>query len=355
MSRFLCEKYIPLDAYTPGEQPQDKKYIKLNTNESPYPPSAKTTEAARRESEKLNLYSDPTAKVLKTKIAETYGVEYENVFVSNGSDEILEFFFMAFCSEREVAYPEISYGFYPVYAQLFNSVSTVIPLKDDLSVDFEDYKGINKNIVIANPNAPTGIALSKKQIEEILLSNPDNLVLIDEAYVDFGAESCTELIKKYKNLVVCMTFSKSRSLAGGRLGFCFADKAVIEDFEKIKYSTNPYNVNRMTQACGAACMEDNGYYMENARKIIKTREYLTEEYRKLGFFVTDSRANFIFAKHSGISGEELYKELKENGILVRHFTKEKISDFVRISIGTEEEIKTLVEKTKEILSKRGRI
>lgn len=353
MSRFLCEKYVPLDAYTPGEQPQDKKYIKLNTNESPYPPSEKTVTAAGVEAEKLNLYSDPTAKVLKTKIAKTYGVEYENVFVSNGSDEILEFFFMAFCSEKDVAYPEISYGFYPVYAQLFNSISTVIPLKEDFSVDADDYKGINKNIVIANPNAPTGIALSKKQIEEILITNPDNLVLIDEAYVDFGAESCTDLIKKYKNLIVCMTFSKSRSLAGGRLGFCFADAEIIKDLEKIKYSTNPYNVNRMTQACGAACMDDNDYYMDNARKIIKTRGYLAEEYKKLGFYVTDSSANFIFAKHSDIPGEEFYKLLKEEGILVRHFTKEKIADFVRISIGTEEEIETLVEKTKEILSKRG--
>ncbi len=350
MSRFLCEKYSSLCAYTPGEQPQGMKYVKLNTNESPYPPSENTVKAAALQAELLNLYSDPQAKALKEAIAKKYGVGYENVFVSNGSDEILEFFFMAFCSEREVAYPEISYGFYPVYADLFGAKSTKIPLKSDFSVNFEDYVSINKNIVIANPNAPTGISLTKSQIEKIVKTNPENLVLIDEAYVDFGAESCVDLTKKYDNLVVCMTFSKSRSLAGGRLGFCFANKNIIEDLEKIKYSTNPYNVNRMTQACGTAAIKDDDYYMNNAKKIIQTREYLKSEYVKLGFKLTDSKANFIFASHDKISGEALYKALKEKGVLVRHFSQEKISNFVRISIGTYEEIQTLVEKTKEILN-----
>ena len=352
MSRFLCEKFSNLEAYTPGEQPQGMKYIKLNTNESPYPPSPKTIAAAGIEAEKLNLYSDPESKLLKQRLAERYGVNYGNVFTSNGSDEILQFFFMAFCSGTDVAYPSISYGFYPVYAELFGCKSTVIPLKDDFSVDGGDYEGINKNIVIANPNAPTGLCLTREQVEKILITNPDNIVLIDEAYVDFGGVSCVELIKKYSNLVVCMTFSKSRSLAGGRLGFCFANEEIIKDLEKIKYSTNPYNVNRMTQACGVAAIEDDSYYMDNAQKIIKTREYLTEEYKKLGFYVLDSSANFIFAKHDCISGADFYKELRENGILVRHFSKAEIKDFVRISIGTREDIETLVEKTKEILSKR---
>lgn len=350
MSRFLCDKYAPLQAYTPGEQPQGMKFIKLNTNESPYPPSKGVVKAAGEQAELLNLYSDPQAKSLKQALAKRYGVEYENVFVSNGSDEILEFFFMAFCSGRQVAYPEISYGFYPVYAQLFGSVSTCVPLKDDLSVDFNDYTGINKNVVIANPNAPTGICMTVGEVEKIVSSNRENIVLIDEAYVDFGGESCVELTKKYDNLIVCMTFSKSRGLAGGRLGFCFADEKIIQDLEKIKYSTNPYNVNRMTQACGVAAICDDKYYMDNAEKIIKSREYLIDEYKKLGFYVTDSKANFIFARHDKISGEELYKELRARGILVRHFSTDKIKDYVRISIGTQEDTVTLVEKTKEILN-----
>lgn len=351
MSRFLCEKYSALSAYTPGEQPQGMKFVKLNTNESPYPPCENVIKAASTQAGLLNLYSDPQARLLKQALAERYKTGYENVFVSNGSDEILEFFFMAFCSEREVAYPEISYGFYPVYADLFGAKSTKIPLKDDFSIDINDYVGINKNIVIANPNAPTGIALKREQIEKIVISNPDNIVLIDEAYVDFGAESCVELTKKYSNLIVCMTFSKSRSLAGGRLGFCFANEAVIQDLEKIKYSTNPYNVNRMTQFCGIACIENDGYYMDNAKKIISVREYLVGEYEKLGFDMTRSEANFIFASHPSISGQALYEALKERGVLVRHFSQDKICNYVRISIGTQEEIELLVEKTKEILAK----
>lgn len=352
MSRFLCDKYAPLKEYTPGEQPQGMKFIKLNTNESPYPPSENVIMAAKQQAELLNLYSDPQAKELKKALAERYGTEYENVFVSNGSDEILEFFFMAFCSDRKVAYPQISYGFYPVYAQLFGADAEEIPLKDDLSIDHNDYVAINKNIVIANPNAPTGICLTKNEIEQIVSSNKDNIVLIDEAYVDFGGESSVELVKKYDNIVVCMTFSKSRSLAGGRLGFCFANEKIIQDLEKIKYSTNPYNVNRMTQACGVEAIRNDGYYMQNAKKIICTREYLIGEYKALGFEITDSKANFIFASHSDISGKELYEELRSHGILVRHFSTPRISNFVRISIGTQEDIQTLVSVTKEILKAR---
>ena len=291
MSRFLSSKYKDLEAYTPGEQPRDMKYIKLNTNESPYPPSKRVVDALSSEEVlKLNLYSDPTAKALKTRIAELYGVEYENVFVSNGSDDILNFSFMAFCEgeKRGVRFPEISYGFYSVYAELHGASYKAIPLKDDFSIDIADYMKNDASVVIANPNAPTCIALALSDIEKIVMANPDNLVLIDEAYVDFGGESAVALTKKYSNLLVVGTFSKSRSLAGARLGFAIANKEIISDLEKIKYSTNPYNINRLSLIAGEMAILDNAYYMDNCKKIIETREYTQKKLRELGFSLTES-------------------------------------------------------------------
>ena len=352
MSRFLSSKYKNLEAYTPGEQPRDMKYIKLNTNESPYPPSKRVLDALSSEEVlKLNLYSDPTAKALKTRIAELYGVEYENVFVSNGSDDILNFSFMAFCEGNKagVRFPEISYGFYSVYAELHGAAYKAIPLKDDFSIDISDYMKNDSNVVIANPNAPTGIALPLSDIEKIVVANPDYLVLIDEAYVDFGGESAYALTKKYSNLLVVGTFSKSRSLAGARLGFAIADKEIIADLEKIKYSTNPYNINRLSLIAGEMAILDNGYYMDNCKKIIETREFAQQKLRELGFTVTDSKANFIFAKSDKIGGKELYLKLKERGILVRHFDKEKIKDYNRITVGTREEMEVLVGAISDIL------
>lgn len=351
MSKFLNENLRTLQSYTPGEQPRDKKYIKLNTNESPYPPSKEVIDAiSKEEVADLRLYSDPMCKILKEKIAARYDVDYENVFVSNGSDESLNFFFMAFCNNKKpVVFPEISYGFYKVFADLYQIPYEAIPLCEDFSINIEDYININKNIVIANPNAPTGLALSKDQIEKIVALNPNNLVLIDEAYVDFGAESTVSLTKKYDNLLVVQTFSKSRSLAGARLGYAIGNKEIIADLEKIKYSTNPYNINRLTLVAGASAIDSDDYFTNNCKKIIKTREYTENELKKLGFYCIPSCANFIFAKSDKISGNALYEGLKEKSVLIRHFTTPKICEFNRITIGTQEEMETFIEKVKECL------
>ena len=350
MSRFFSSKYSSLEAYTPGEQPKDMKYIKLNTNESPFPPSPKVTEYAKLESERLNLYSDPESRVLTQKAADLFGVKYENVLMTNGSDEILNFAFMAFCDDKKgIAFPSISYGFYPVFAELNHIPYKEIPLKDDFSIDIEDYCNIGMNIVIANPNAPTGLALTAEEIEKIVTTNADSVVIIDEAYVDFGAESVVPLTKKYDNLLVTQTFSKSRSLAGARLGFGIGNEALIADLNTIKYSTNPYNVNRMTSAAGIAALEDNDYYMNNCKTIAENREYTKAELAKLGFETLESKSNFIFTRCDKINGGEFYLTLKKMGILVRHFSKPLISDYVRITIGTKEQMDALLTATKEIL------
>ena len=350
MSRFFSSKYSSLIPYTPGEQPKDMEYVKLNTNESPYKPSENVYEAVKKEAEKLHLYSDPEAKIITEKIAKRYGVSPDMVLVTNGSDEVLNFAFMAYGdSQREMLFPEISYGFYTVFADLNGVKYRQVPLKNDFSIDVNDYIAKNTTIVIANPNAPTGLALSRNQIEEIVKSNPNNVVVIDEAYVDFGAESCVDLVHKYENLLVTMTFSKSRSMAGARIGFGIGSKAIINDLNTIKYSTNPYNVNRISQVAGACAIDDDKYYMDNCKKIIESREYTKIELEKMGFMVLNSSANFLFAKSDKISGEELYLKLKENGVLVRHFKAEKIKDFNRITIGAKEQMDIFLKKTKEIL------
>ena len=344
MSRFMSPRFAGLEAYTPGEQPRDQQYVKLNTNESPYPPSPEVVAAvSQAEVERLNLYPDPTGKALKEKLAKLYGVEAKNVFLSNGSDDILNFAFMAFCdSERGAAFPEISYGFYPVYADLYHVDSKAIPLQDDFSVNYKDYCGIGRMVVIANPNAPTGMEISLGEIEEILKSNPDNIVIIDEAYIDFGGISCVDFIKKYDNLLVVQTFSKSRSMAGARLGFAIADAGIIEDLEKIKYSTNPYNINRLTLAAGEAAVESNEYYVENAKKIAETREMTTAKLREMDFTVLDSKANFIFASHESVSAQEIFQALRQAHIYVRYFNRPRIDNYLRITIGTQEEMEKLI-------------
>ncbi len=352
MSRFLAPRYAGLQAYTPGEQPTDQRYIKLNTNESPFPPSKGVIEALSSERIKeLRLYSDPTAKNLRNAIASNFEVDAENVFVSNGSDDILNFSFMAFCNGKEcgVAYPQISYGFYRVYADLYGVDALEITLKADFSIDPQNYHAIGRTVVIANPNAPTGIALSREEVEGIVKSNPDHVVVIDEAYVDFGGESCVALTKQYANLLVVRTFSKSYSLAGARLGFAIGNRELIADLEKIKYSTNPYNINRLSMLVGTIAMQENGYYMENCRTIERNRAYLTEALTSLGFTVLPSKANFIFAKSDRIGGEKLYLALKTRGILVRHFSTEAIKDFNRITVGTMEEMQILVQTISTLL------
>ena len=348
MSRFINSRYAGLEAYTPGEQPKDMKYIKLNTNESPFPPSVGVLKAVEENADKLNLYPDPDCAELKRELAKLYGVEKENIYVSNGSDDILNFFFLGFCDGGAV-FPDITYGFYKVYAELYGVDYKKSPLRKDFTVAVEDYLDVGKNVVIANPNAPTGLTLGLDAIEEILKSNPDNMVLVDEAYVDFGGESCIPLTKKYKNLLVVATFSKSRSMAGARLGFAIADKEIISDLEKIKYSTNPYCINRLTLAAGVAAVRDNEYYMNNCKLVIKAREYTAEALGKLGFSVLDSKANFIFAESAEIGGRELYEKLKARGILVRYFGSDRINNFVRITVGTMEQMQALVAAVEAIL------
>ena len=352
MSRFLSGGLSALEAYVPGEQPRDKKYIKLNTNESPYPPPESVLKAiGRTEIEDLRLYSDPECKVLRAAVSEEYGIDGKNIFLSNGSDEILNFAFMAYGGKGAV-FPDITYGFYSVFAELYGIKTEVIPLNDDFTLDVDAFCGKNKLVVIANPNAPTGLALGLEEIEKIVASNPDGVVLIDEAYVDFGAESAYRLTEKYKNLLVVQTFSKSRSMAGARLGFAFANEEIIKDLKKIKYSTNPYNINRLTQLAGTAALKSGGYFKENCRRIAKTREYVKKELEKMGFYVTDSSANFLFAKSGKIRGKELYLKLKEKGILIRHFDKERISDYNRITVGSREEMEAFLKAVREITEEK---
>ena len=349
MSRFLNQQYQSLEAYTPGEQPRDMQYIKLNTNESPYPPAPSVVEAmTKQQVELLRLYSDPTAKGLKDKLAGLYGVKPENVFISNGSDEVLNFTFMAFGGNGAV-FPDISYGFYEVYADLYAINAEKIPLERDFSIDYRKYCGKNKLVVIANPNAPTGMTIPVWQIEEIVKSNPDSLVLIDEAYVDFGGGTCLPLIGMYDNLLVTRTYSKSRCLAGGRLGYAFGSPAVIADLEKIKYSTNPYNINRLTLLLGEKTVDAESYYQEKCREIEATRAWTTAQLEELGFEVLPSKANFIFVKTDKMDGGELYKKLKEKGILVRHFTNPRICQYNRVTIGTKQQMQTLIDTVKEVL------
>ncbi len=350
MSRYMDEKFLSLEEYTPGEQPQDKKYIKLNTNESPFPPSPSVLQAINgEEAAKLCLYSDPESKLLKRAIAESYGFESENVFVSNGSDEILNFAFMLYGGVKGTLFPDISYGFYKVFADLYRLDYEQIPLKDDFTIDINDYIGKDKFIVIANPNAPTGITLGVEEIEKIVISNSESVVLIDEAYIDFGGESAMGLVNKYPNLIVCQTYSKSKSMAGARLGFCFAHKDIISDLERIKYSTNPYNINRLTQLAGVKAMENMEYYNEKCAVIAQNREYTREKLTEMGFEVLESKANFLFAKHPDFDGERLYLTLKERGILIRHFNNERICQYNRITIGSVEQMEAFIQAVKTIL------
>lgn len=352
MSRFQSAILRTLTPYTPGEQPRDMQYVKLNTNESPFAPSPKAIEAAGEAAKRLQLYNDPTCRALTDKLAEVYGVEPEEVIVTNGSDEVLDFAFQAFCdADTPAVFADITYGFYPVFAERNGLPYETLPLRDDFTLDITDYFNRGKRlIVIANPNAPTGIALSRDEIEQILIHNPDNVVVVDEAYVDFGGESCVPLIKKYDNLLVTQTFSKSRSLAGGRLGFGIGCKALIADLHTIRYSTNPYNVNAMTQAAGLGVLCDEDYTRRNCATVIENRAWTTAELQKRGFEVLDSKTNFVFAKHPSVSGEVIYKELKAHGVLVRHFTAERICDYNRVTIGSREQMETLVKTLDEILA-----
>ena len=354
MSKYFSDKQSALEAYVPGEQPQDRQYVKLNTNESPFPPSPYAERLSRQAAGNLNLYCDPECGTLAAVAAEYYGVSKEQMIFTNGSDEVLNFAFLAFCDDKTPAvFPDISYGFYPVFARVNGVPYREIPLGEDFTVNSRDYFGAKGTIFLANPNAPTGIALGEKEIEEILKANPDNVVVIDEAYVDFGGETALPLIGKYDNLLVTRTFSKSYSLAGGRLGIGFGSPDLIADLRKIKYSTNPYNVNSMTSAMGIGILSDEVYTKDNCMTIIENRDYTVDALKKLDFQVLPSCANFIFVSSDQLEGGKLYKRLKDKGVLVRHFTKERISNWCRVSIGSRKNMEFFIEKVTEILAEAG--
>ena len=350
MSQFLNGALRRLTPYTPGEQPRNQAYIKLNTNESPYPPSPGVLAVLNRaEGENLRLYSDPEAVELREALAARYGVERENVFVANGSDEALSFAFLAYAADgRGVAFPDISYGFYAVFARLYGIPVRQVPLRADFRLVPEDYNHLHRTIVLANPNAPTGLALSRDEVEGIVRANPD-AVVVDEAYVDFGGESCVPLIDQYENLLVIQTFSKSRQLAGARLGLAMGNAKLIADLNRVKFSLNPYNINRLTLKAGKAALEDTAYFEKTCAAIVETRSWTKQQLEARGFTVLNSRTNFLFASTGKKGGGELYRKLKEKGVLVRHFDAPRITDWLRITIGTPEDMEALLRALDEIL------
>jgi len=350
MSRFFIKSLAALQPYVPGEQPQDMQYIKLNTNESPFPPAPGVMKViGEAEVAKLYLYSDPDCKALIAAIAKRFGLRPEQVTVGNGSDEVLWFALRAFCDEETpLAYSDITYGCYKTWCSMLNVPSNVLPLREDFSVDTGLYRGLKCTVMITNPNAPTGICLPLSEIEAVLRANPDNVVIVDEAYVDFGGQSAVSLIGKYDNLLVVQTCSKSRSLAGARLGFAMGNPELIADLNRIKFSFNPYNVNRLTCLAGIAAMEDEEYFQKCTSAVAETRERTAAELEKMGFDLTDSKANFLFAKSSRIPGGELYRKLKEKGILVRHFDKPRLDDRLRITVGSDQQMNALLAALREL-------
>ena len=352
MSRWISQEAERLAPYTPGEQPQDQQYVKLNTNESPFPPSPKVLKAINRaEILKLNLYSDPTCAALTEAIARRYELKAKNVLAGNGSDEVLAFAFRAFCGAGQpVAFADVTYGFYKSQAALFDLDVKIIPLREDFTLHVDDYMDFPGTIVIANPNAPTGIAVPRNDIQRLLEANPDRVVIVDEAYVDFGAESCVPMIYRYDNLLVTQTMSKSRSLAGGRVGYALGSPELIADLNRVKYSFNPYNVNRMSMAAAVAAMEDTDYFTRCCAAIQENRAWTASALEALGFFVLPSAANFLFAKHPRLGGRALYQGLKARGILVRWFDGPRTRDFVRITVGSRPQMEALTDAVRDILA-----
>lgn len=351
MSRFLSPEAARLAPYTPGEQPRDQQYIKLNTNESPFPPSPAVAKAvAGADAQALQLYSDPTCAALHRAIARYYGLKEENVLAGNGSDEILAFAFRAFCGQgKSVAYADVTYGFYQAQTALFGLEATRVPLREDFSLRVEDYMAFPGTVFIANPNAPTGLALPPGDIRRLLESDRNRVVVVDEAYVDFGAESCVPLIAEYDNLLVVQTMSKSRSLAGGRVGFALGSPELIQGLNRVKYSFNPYNVNRLSMAAAVAAMEDTDYFTRCCAAIRENRVWSASALEDLGFFVLPSAANFLFAKPPRLGGQALYQGLKARGILVRWFDGPRTRDFVRITVGSRQQMEALVAAAADLL------
>ena len=350
--RFWSPEVRELEPYVPGEQPKIQNLLKLNTNENPYPPSPKVVDAVQavltQQADTLRLYPDPDATALKQAIAKQQNVEVSQVFVGNGSDEVLAHIFKAFFLQDEpILYPDITYSFYPVYSQFFGTKTKEIPLNENFEIEAKDYIQPNGGIVITNPNAPTSVAMGLPDIEQILKANPDRVVVIDEAYVDFGAESAVGLVNRYENLVVCQTTSKSRSLAGLRVGFAITQPHLIAALEAVKNSFNSYPIDRFAIAAAVASFEDQAYFEEHCQKVISSREKLVDDLTALGFRVLPSKANFIFASHSTHDSAQLAQQLREQGIIVRYFNKPRINQFLRITVGTDEQNMRLVQTLKQ--------
>jgi len=350
--RFWSPEVRELEPYVPGEQPKIQNLLKLNTNENPYPPSPKVVEAVQavlhEQADALRLYPDPDATALKQAIAKQQDIDVSQVFVGNGSDEVLAHIFKAFFLQEEpILYPDITYSFYPVYSQFFGTKTKEIPLNENFEIDVKDYTQPNGGVIITNPNAPTSIALSLAEIEQVLQANPDRVVVIDEAYVDFGAESAVSLVNRYENLVVCQTTSKSRSLAGLRVGFAVAQSHLIAALEAVKNSFNSYPIDRFAIAAAVASFEDQAYFEEQCQKVIISREKLVRDLTELGFNVLPSKANFIFATHSQYDAGQLAQKLREQGVIVRYFNKPRINQFLRITVGTDEQNARLVQTLKQ--------
>ena len=357
MSKFWNDKIKEIEPYVPGEQPKDKKYIKLNTNENPYSPSKKVIEKIESMNLKdLKLYPDPDVTELRKVIAEYFSnkindeITHKQVFIGNGSDEILAFIFMTFFNAGDkVYYPDITYSFYPVYADLFNVKEIKIPLNDNFEIEIQKYFRLDGHIIITNPNAPTSIALKLNEIEKIVKNNPTQLIVIDEAYVDFGAESSVKLVNKYDNVLVVQTFSKSRSFAGMRLGYAIGSENIIEGLNRLKFSFNSYTVDRISIEAGIESFKDDDYFVKTNAKIIETREKTVKKLKELGFKVLNSSANFIFISHNKVFAGDLYKNLKDNGVLVRYFAKDRIDNYLRVTIGTDEDMEIFIEKLNKLL------
>lgn len=339
------EEYVrTVEPYVPGEQPNQPDMIKLNTNENPYPPAPGVVEALKNfDTDKLRLYPEPTCKVLVDAIADYYGIRSSQVFTGVGSDDVLAMIFMTFFnSKKPILFPDITYSFYDVWADMLRIPYETVPLTDDFTIRKEDYFRENGGIIFPNPNAPTGVELGMQDVEAIIKANPDVIVVVDEAYVDFGAASALPLIEKYDNLLVVQTFSKSRGMAGMRIGYAMGNPVLIKYLNDVKYSFNSYTMDQTTLALGAAAISDRAYFEETVHKVVETREWTKKELAKLGFVFGDSKANFIFASHPEIPAAELFAALREANIIVRYFNKPRIDNYLRITIGTQEDMEMLI-------------
>jgi histidinol-phosphate aminotransferase len=349
--QFWSQRIQSIEPYVPGEQPKDRRYVKLNTNENPYPPSPKVQAALQSaDLTALRLYPDPECAALRQTLADQNGLTPDQVFVGNGSDEVLAFCYLAFMDDRTPAvFPDITYSFYPVYGAFFGNNCRIVPVREDFSIPLEEMMKNDGTVILTNPNAPTGMGLPLQDVEKLLQGNPDHVVIVDEAYVDFGCESALKLVDKYSNLLVVQTCSKSRSLAGMRIGMAFGNENLIAALNAVKNSMNSYTLDRLALTAAQAAVEDRAYFHDTCTAIAKTREITTGKLKELGFSVLPSQANFVFAAHDRVPGEVLFRKLRESGVLVRYFNKPRIHNFLRITMGTPEEMDILIATLKNIL------